>query len=49
MTAAIQSREQELSEERKLAAASKKREDVLSSIDTSVLPEDLQQSLAEGN
>lgn len=49
VTAAIETREQELAEERKLAAAAKKKEDVLSSIDTSVLPEDLQETLAQGN
>jgi hypothetical protein len=49
VTSAIQSREQELSEERKISAASRKRDSVLSSIDTSVLPEDLQETLAQGN
>ena len=46
VSGAIQSRESELIEERKSVTASKKRENVLSSIDTSVLPEDLQETLA---
>lgn len=46
---AIQVREGELVEERKANTISRKQDALLSGIDTSVLPEDLQQTLAQGN
>ena len=49
VTGAIETRETELVEERKIAAATRKREVALSNIDTSILPADLQESLAQGN
>ncbi len=49
VSSAISTREVELTEERKVTAAARKRENVLNSIDTSVLPEDLRETLAQGN
>lgn len=49
VSGAIVTRETELTEERKTIATARKRENVLNSIDTSVLPEDLQETLAQGN
>ena len=46
---AIQLRETQLLEERKASAVARKRSEVLNNIDTSVLPEDLQATLAQGN
>ena len=49
VTGAIATRELELTQEKKVAAATRKREDAIGNIDMSVLPEDLQEALTQGD